>query len=67
MFSDGFADQFGGQKSKKLTTKKFKELLATIVNLPINEQNSQLEAFFTNWRGNVEQIDDVLVIGITFP
>jgi serine phosphatase RsbU (regulator of sigma subunit) len=67
MFSDGFADQFGGQKSKKLTTKKFKELLHTIVNLPINEQNSQLEAFFTNWRGNVEQIDDVLVIGITFP
>ncbi|MBP7810111.1 MAG: SpoIIE family protein phosphatase [Bacteroidia bacterium] len=66
MFSDGFADQFGGQKSKKLTTKKFKELLHTIVNLPINEQNSQLEAFFTNWRGNVEQIDDVLVIGITF-
>ncbi|MBK7667533.1 MAG: SpoIIE family protein phosphatase [Sphingobacteriaceae bacterium] len=67
MFSDGFADQFGGQKSKKLTTKKFKELLHTIVNLPINEQNSQLETFFTNWRGNVEQIDDVLVIGITFP
>lgn len=66
MFSDGFADQFGGQKSKKLTTKKFKELLQTIVNLPINEQNEQLSTFFNNWRGNVEQIDDVLVIGITF-
>ena len=67
MFSDGFADQFGGQKSKKLTTKKFKELLSTIVNSPINDQNTQLESFFNNWRGNVEQIDDVLVIGITFP
>jgi serine phosphatase RsbU (regulator of sigma subunit) len=66
MFSDGFADQFGGQKSKKLTTKKFKELLHSIVNLPIKEQNDQLESFFNNWRGNVEQIDDVLVIGITF-
>lgn len=66
MFSDGYADQFGGQKSKKLTTKKFKELLHTIVNSPINEQNDKLEAFFNNWRGNVEQIDDVLVIGITF-
>jgi serine phosphatase RsbU (regulator of sigma subunit) len=67
MFSDGYADQFGSQKSKKLTTKKFKELLHTIVNSPINEQNEQLETFFNNWRGNVEQIDDVLVIGITFP
>jgi hypothetical protein len=66
MFSDGFADQFGGQKSKKLTTKKFKELLHSIVNSPIKDQNTQLEAFFNNWRGNVEQIDDVLVIGITF-
>ena len=66
MFSDGYADQFGGQKSKKLTTKKFKELLKTLVNLPVNEQNIQLESFFNGWRGNVEQIDDVLVIGLTF-
>lgn len=67
MFSDGFADQFGGQKSKKLTTKKFKELLHSIVNSPINDQNAELASFFNKWRGNVEQIDDVLVIGITFP
>ncbi len=67
MFSDGYADQFGGQKSKKLTTKKFKELLKTVVDSPVKDQNVQLETFFTGWRGNVEQIDDVLVIGITFP
>lgn len=66
MFSDGFADQFGGTKSKKLTTKKFKEILSSIVDLPIKDQNSHLESFFMNWRGNVEQIDDVLVIGIAF-
>jgi serine phosphatase RsbU (regulator of sigma subunit) len=67
MFSDGFADQFGGAKSKKLTTKKFKELLASVVNLPVNEQKQALESFFAGWKGNIEQIDDVLVIGITFP
>jgi len=65
-FSDGFADQFGGEKTKKLTTKKFKELLSKIVDLPIDEQKEQLDRFFTQWKGNVEQIDDVLVIGIRF-
>jgi serine phosphatase RsbU (regulator of sigma subunit) len=66
LFSDGFADQFGGEKSKKLTTKKFKELLNKVVDLPVEEQKERLEDFFKNWRGNVEQIDDVLVIGIKF-
>lgn len=66
MFSDGFADQFGGSKSKKLTTKKFKELLTSLVNLPVNDQKQALDSFFSGWKGNIEQIDDVLVIGITF-
>lgn len=66
IFSDGFADQFGGSKSKKLTTKKFKELLSSIVNLPVESQHAELERFFIDWKGNVEQIDDVLVIGLTF-
>lgn len=66
VFSDGFADQFGGEKTKKLTTKKFKELLSGIVDLPIDEQKQQLDRFFSQWKGNVEQIDDVLVIGIRF-
>ncbi len=64
--SDGFADQFGGEKSKKLTTKKFKLLLTSLINLPVNEQKFKLESFFNNWRGEVEQIDDILIIGITF-
>lgn len=66
VFSDGFADQFGGDKVKKLTTKKFKELLAQLVNMPVEQQHSELERFFTSWKSNGEQIDDVLVIGITF-
>ena len=66
LFSDGYADQFGGEKSKKLTTKKFKLLLSTLVNLPIHQQKLQLESFFSEWRGEVEQIDDILVIGILF-
>lgn len=66
MFSDGFADQFGGEKIKKLTTKKFKELLSTIYTLPADDQKSRLESFFKSWKGNVEQIDDVLIIGVLF-
>ncbi len=66
LFSDGFADQFGGDKVKKLTTKKFKELLARIVDKPVEDQKAELDTFFSSWKGNVEQIDDVLVIGITF-
>lgn len=66
LFSDGYADQFGGEKSKKLTTKKFKLLLSGIVNMPIHEQKREIESFFTKWRGEVEQIDDVLIIGILF-
>lgn len=66
IFSDGFADQFGGEKTKKLTTKKFKELLSKLVDLPVEEQKIRLEDFFAGWKGNVEQIDDVLIIGILF-
>lgn len=66
MFSDGYADQFGGVQSKKLTTKKFKELLATIYDLPVAIQKDKLERFFNDWKGDVEQIDDILIIGLTF-
>ncbi|HTF06316.1 MAG TPA: tetratricopeptide repeat protein [Bacteroidia bacterium] len=64
LFSDGFADQFGGDKGKKLTTKKFRELLLGIHHKPMHEQKNELERFINQWRGPVEQIDDLLVIGI---
>ncbi|HNS11069.1 MAG TPA: cyclic nucleotide-binding domain-containing protein [Bacteroidia bacterium] len=64
IFSDGYADQFGGDKGKKLMTKKFKELLLSIRSKYMTEQQDYLENYFREWKGTEEQVDDVLVIGI---
>lgn len=64
MYTDGYSDQFGGEKNKKLTTKNFKTLLQSIANLNMKEQYKALEKYFYEWKGNFEQLDDVLVIGI---
>lgn len=64
IFSDGYADQFGGEKGKKITTKTLKTVLTSIQSLPLNEQQEKLNQFYLNWKGNLEQIDDVLVIGL---
>jgi serine phosphatase RsbU (regulator of sigma subunit) len=61
--TDGYADQFSSQ-NKKLKTKRFKEILLSIQHLPIPEQGNYLDKFITDWRGNMEQTDDVLVIGV---
>jgi tetratricopeptide (TPR) repeat protein len=62
--SDGYADQFGGDTGrKKLTKKRFKELLLTINNLPIELQGKKLESFFYEYKQKIDQIDDILVIG----
>ncbi len=63
LFTDGYADQFSGQ-GKKLMTKKMKEYLVSIAALPIEEQGIKLEEFFESWKGNAEQTDDVLVMGM---
>jgi PAS domain S-box-containing protein len=63
IFSDGYADQFGGNKGKKLMTKTFKTLLLSIYDLPMQEQKKELLSFFKNWSGTNKQTDDVLVIG----
>ena len=65
LFSDGYADQFGGDKGRKMMMKRFIQLLQEIHLKPIVEQKQILEQFFLNWKGNYDQIDDVLVIGIT--
>jgi serine phosphatase RsbU (regulator of sigma subunit) len=62
--SDGFADQFGGEKGKKFTTKKLKDELTNIYSKPISEQHAYLNQLIENWRGNIEQLDDICVIGI---
>lgn len=61
--TDGFADQFG-QNNKKLKTKKFKEVLLSIQDSSMEEQKKYLDTFIENWRENLEQTDDILVIGI---
>ena len=63
IFSDGYADLFG-MTGKKLTTKKFKQILIEIQNRPMKDQEKYLEDFAENWRSGTEQIDDVLVIGV---
>jgi len=62
--TDGFPDQFGGEKGKKYMTKKLKELLLTLAHLPMKEQHAKLEEEFMNWKGSNEQIDDVCIIGV---
>lgn len=64
MFSDGFADQFGGPEGKKFKYRRFRHLLLTIHKLPMEKQRSFLEASFEEWQGDIDQVDDILVIGI---
>ena len=64
IFSDGFADQFGGEKGKKFKSKNFKNLLLSIQNETIEMQHILINDAFENWRGSLEQLDDVCVIGI---
>ncbi len=63
-FTDGYHDQFGGEKGKKFSTKRLKEILFETYTLPIAEQKKKLDAVITKWKGNLEQVDDILVIGI---
>ena len=64
IFTDGYADTFGGQDGKKLTTKKFKEILLDIQHKTMQEQEEHLNNFIENWKAGIEQVDDILVIGI---
>lgn len=62
--TDGFSDQFGGPKGKKFMIKKMRTYILSISHLSMEEQNVKLESTFQNWKGNLEQVDDVCVIGI---
>ena len=62
--TDGFPDQFGGPTGKKFMSKKLRELLIEISHLPMKEQKRFLEKTFADWVGNMEQVDDVTIIGI---
>jgi serine phosphatase RsbU (regulator of sigma subunit) len=62
--TDGFPDQFGGEKGKKFMSKNLRELLTNHAHLPMAEQKQLLETTFLNWVGDLEQIDDVTIIGV---
>lgn len=62
--TDGFADQFGGPKGKKLKYKELEKLLLETHVLPLHEQKQKLDSFFESWKANLEQVDDVTLMGI---
>lgn len=64
IFSDGYADQFGGEKNKKFKTSLLKNLLLSLNDLSMDEQKKMIYNEFIKWQGNNEQVDDVLLIGI---
>ncbi|PCJ37861.1 MAG: hypothetical protein COA99_12410 [Moraxellaceae bacterium] len=64
IFSDGFVDQFGGAKGKKFKANAFRALLVSIQNNSMQEQKAIIDNAFETWRGSLEQVDDVCVIGI---
>lgn len=66
MFTDGYADQFGGPRGKKLKTKQFKEIIFEIKNQSMIEQKEKLDSYFEEWKVGIEQLDDVCVIGVRF-
>ena len=57
-------DQFGGPKGKKFMYKQLKELLVSIASMPMNEQKEKLQSSLNNWKGDLEQVDDVCIIGV---
>jgi serine phosphatase RsbU (regulator of sigma subunit) len=64
LFTDGFADQFGGPKGKKFMYKQLENLLISISHESMEIQKQKLENVFENWKGDLEQVDDVCVIGV---
>jgi serine phosphatase RsbU (regulator of sigma subunit) len=64
IFTDGYADQFGGPNGKKFKYHQLVELMQSLGSLSIKDQHLKLEKVFEDWKGNLEQVDDVCVIGI---
>jgi len=64
LFSDGFADQFGGEAGKKFKYKSFKKLLISLQERPIGFHKKELENHFTSWMGDYQQVDDVCIMGV---
>lgn len=66
LFSDGYADQFGGEKMKKFKYRNFKNLLLKIQGQSMDRQRLTLDQTIEEWRGDIEQLDDILIVGRRF-
>jgi serine phosphatase RsbU (regulator of sigma subunit)/CHASE3 domain sensor protein len=64
LFSDGYADQFGGPYGKKFKYKPFQEMLIKNATVDVKYQKQNLDSTFESWRGTLEQIDDVCIVGV---
>jgi serine phosphatase RsbU (regulator of sigma subunit)/Tfp pilus assembly protein PilF len=64
MLTDGYADQFGGEKGKKFKYRSLQQLLLSVHQKPAEEQRLELDKTFENWRGNLVQLDDVCILGV---
>jgi serine phosphatase RsbU (regulator of sigma subunit)/Tfp pilus assembly protein PilF len=64
LFTDGFSDQFGGPNGKKFKQKQFSDLLISVYHEPLNRQSEIIHNAFNNWKRDLEQVDDVCVIGV---
>jgi len=64
LFSDGYADQFGGDNGKKLKTSNLKKILCSIQEVDMEKQLEFIKMNFERWKGNIEQVDDVCIMGI---
>ncbi len=64
LFTDGYCDQFGGQGAKKMKISRLRTLIDEIVPLSMEQQNQQIKDFFAEWKGDNEQVDDVLFMGL---
>ena len=64
LFSDGLPDQFGGEDGKKLKINRLKNLIEDVHKLPMDEQKEIISKFFYDWKGDYEQVDDVILMGL---
>ena len=64
IFTDGFADQFGGPEGKKYKYRRFRHLLLALHQLPMERQVEFLQRSILDWKGDLDQVDDILVMGI---
>lgn len=64
IFTDGYQDQFGGEKGKKFKASNLKQLILSVSAQTMAEQRRLIDARFVEWKGNLEQVDDICIIGI---